>query len=100
MTKISDLHKRWSADPGYRKAYDELADEFSKAAEEFGVGPEPTLYFGVFRSADDRFRWRASTPDGREVAQSTESYASADAALAAIDHFRSSVPGAAIDAAA
>ena len=28
MSKVSDLHEKWSQDPGYRKAYDELGPEF------------------------------------------------------------------------
>ena len=31
MTRIKDLHRGWSADPAYRKAYDALADEFALA---------------------------------------------------------------------
>lgn len=29
MTKISDLHKKWMKDPGYRKEYDALEEEFA-----------------------------------------------------------------------
>ena len=28
MSKIADLHKKWSEDPEYRKAYDQLGPEF------------------------------------------------------------------------
>ena len=28
MSKVADLHKRWSKDPEYRKAYDRLGPEF------------------------------------------------------------------------
>jgi ribosome-binding protein aMBF1 (putative translation factor) len=28
MTKVNDLHKKWSKNAAYRKAYDELAPEF------------------------------------------------------------------------
>ena len=31
MTKISDLHRRWSVDPDYRQAYDALGEEFNLA---------------------------------------------------------------------
>ena len=31
MRKISDLHKKWSWDPDYRSAYDELESEFTLA---------------------------------------------------------------------
>lgn len=31
MSKISDLHKKWSRDPEYRAAYDELGPEFDLA---------------------------------------------------------------------
>lgn len=31
MSKIKDLHKTWSRDPEYRKAYEELALEFELA---------------------------------------------------------------------
>jgi transcriptional regulator with XRE-family HTH domain len=31
MTRISKLHKRWSKNPKYRKAYDALRDEFALA---------------------------------------------------------------------
>ena len=29
MTKISTLHKKWMKDPGYRKEYDALEEEFA-----------------------------------------------------------------------
>lgn len=32
MTKIRVLHKRWMKDPGYRKEYDALEEEFALAA--------------------------------------------------------------------
>jgi predicted transcriptional regulator len=32
MTKISELHKQWLADPEYRKEYEALEEEFSLAA--------------------------------------------------------------------
>ena len=32
MSKIKDLHKEWSRDPKYRKAYKELALEFELAS--------------------------------------------------------------------
>jgi ribosome-binding protein aMBF1 (putative translation factor) len=32
MTKISELHKKWLADPDYRKEYEALEEEFSLAA--------------------------------------------------------------------
>lgn len=32
MTAIKDLHKRWSKDPEYRKAYDALDPEFALMA--------------------------------------------------------------------
>ena len=32
MTKIRDLHKKWMKDPGYRKEYDVLEEEFALAA--------------------------------------------------------------------
>lgn len=32
MSKIKDLHKGWSQDPKYRKAYEELASEFELAS--------------------------------------------------------------------
>lgn len=28
MSKVTDLHKQWSDDPEYRKAYDRLGPEF------------------------------------------------------------------------
>ena len=28
MTKVADLHKKWSEDPEYRSAYDRLGPEF------------------------------------------------------------------------
>ena len=28
MNKVTDLHKKWSEDPEYRKAYDQLGPEF------------------------------------------------------------------------
>lgn len=28
MRKVADLHKKWSKDPEYRKAYDQLGPEF------------------------------------------------------------------------
>ena len=28
MSKVSDLHEKWSQDPGYRKVYDDLGPEF------------------------------------------------------------------------
>ena len=28
MSKVNDLHEKWSQDPGYRNAYDELGPEF------------------------------------------------------------------------
>ena len=31
MSKVSDLHKKWSRDPDYRAAYDELGPEFELA---------------------------------------------------------------------
>ncbi len=31
MTKVRDLHKEWSKDPKYRKAYTDLEEEFSMA---------------------------------------------------------------------
>ena len=31
MTKVRDLHKKWSKDPKYRKAYADLEEEFSMA---------------------------------------------------------------------
>ena len=31
MSKVSDLHKQWSEDPEYRKAYDRLGPEFEIA---------------------------------------------------------------------
>jgi len=31
MTKISDLHRRWSKDAGYKDAYDALSEEFDLA---------------------------------------------------------------------
>lgn len=40
MSKVSDLHERWSKDPGYRDAYDELGSEFdaSRATIVAGTG--------------------------------------------------------------
>lgn len=32
MTKIKDLHKKWSKDPAYRKEYDALEEEFTVMA--------------------------------------------------------------------
>lgn len=32
MTKLKDLHTKWSQDPAYREAYDALEDEFALAA--------------------------------------------------------------------
>ena len=32
MTKLKTLHETWSKDPGYRKAYDALEEEFALAA--------------------------------------------------------------------
>lgn len=32
MTKLDDLHNHWMKEPGYRKAYDALEDEFALAA--------------------------------------------------------------------
>lgn len=31
MTNVRDLHEKWSKDPGYRKAYEELGPEFELA---------------------------------------------------------------------
>ena len=31
MTKLKDLHGKWSKDPAYRKAYNALEDEFALA---------------------------------------------------------------------
>jgi len=31
MTRVSELHKRWSEDPKYRKTYDALQEEFALA---------------------------------------------------------------------
>ena len=31
MTKLRDLHTKWSTEPGYQKAYDALAEEFALA---------------------------------------------------------------------
>ncbi len=31
MSKVSDLHKKWSRDPAYRAAYDALGPEFELA---------------------------------------------------------------------
>jgi ribosome-binding protein aMBF1 (putative translation factor) len=31
MTKVHDLHKTWSKDPKYKKAYKDLEDEFAVA---------------------------------------------------------------------
>lgn len=31
MSKVSDLHKKWSQDPEYRQAYDALVQEFGLA---------------------------------------------------------------------
>lgn len=31
MTKLKDLHAKWAKDPAYRKAYDELEEEFALA---------------------------------------------------------------------
>ena len=31
MSKVSDLHKKWSRDPDYRAAYDETGPEFELA---------------------------------------------------------------------
>jgi transcriptional regulator with XRE-family HTH domain len=31
MTKLSDLHRRWSKDPDYKAAYDALDEEFQLA---------------------------------------------------------------------
>jgi transcriptional regulator with XRE-family HTH domain len=31
MTKIRDLHRRWSKDAGYKEAYDALGEEFDLA---------------------------------------------------------------------
>ncbi len=31
MTRISELHKRWSKDPKFRKSYDALQEEFALA---------------------------------------------------------------------
>jgi len=31
MSKVGDLHKRWSRDPEYKAAYDELGPEFELA---------------------------------------------------------------------
>ena len=31
MTKVRDLHKKWSNDPKYKKAYKDLEDEFAVA---------------------------------------------------------------------
>src|SRR5437773_3583415 len=33
MTRIKDLHRKWMKDPGYRKEYDALEEEFALAAE-------------------------------------------------------------------
>ena len=32
MTKLKTLHEKWSKDPAYRKAYDQLEEEFALAA--------------------------------------------------------------------
>ena len=31
MSKVNDLHKKWSHDPEYRAAYEELGPEFNLA---------------------------------------------------------------------
>ena len=31
MTKVRDLHKKWSKDPKYKRAYKDLEDEFAVA---------------------------------------------------------------------
>jgi transcriptional regulator with XRE-family HTH domain len=33
MTKIRDLHKKWMKEPGYRREYEALEDEFALIAE-------------------------------------------------------------------
>ena len=33
MTKIRDLHKKWMKEPGYRKEYEALEEEFALMAE-------------------------------------------------------------------
>ena len=40
MSRVSDLHERWSKNPGYRAAYDELGSEFdlARAMIEAGIG--------------------------------------------------------------
>ena len=32
MTKLRNLHQKWSEDPAYKKVYDELEEEFALAA--------------------------------------------------------------------
>jgi transcriptional regulator with XRE-family HTH domain len=32
MTKLKALHEKWSADPGYQRAYDALEEEFALAS--------------------------------------------------------------------
>ena len=32
MTRLRNLHEKWSEDPAYQKAYDELEEEFALAA--------------------------------------------------------------------
>jgi hypothetical protein len=29
MTRVDEFHRKWSKDPNYRKAYDELEDEYA-----------------------------------------------------------------------
>jgi hypothetical protein len=33
MTKISELHRRWSKDPEYKDTYDALGEEFDLASD-------------------------------------------------------------------
>ena len=42
MSLVSDLHEKWSKDPDYRRAYDELGPEFAASRSlvkaRFGAG--------------------------------------------------------------
>ena len=51
MTRISDLHRRWAKDAGYKEEYDALEEEFDLARglieERAGAGPSQSQLAGV-----------------------------------------------------
>ena len=81
MGKVSDLHKKWSKDPDYRSAYEELKPEFEvarlliKARTQAGLTQEQLAKrIQTTQSAVARFesgRIHPSTNTLRKIAQAT-----------------------------